>query len=444
MPIIFPRSVSVGDLERALLPEGFFLIERTGAGGFGEVYKVHDRGQNVRAVKLITVPKKLHPAVALAYGIQHHEGIMEREKYTDVFRHPNIVQLHSSGILFLKEREIGYVITEHVEGPTLEEAIASEIHSGEEVRIMKELTSAIAHLHEFGIIHNDIKPDNVKLDEERKRRTVVLDFSNAEETNTATGVAKNKHAALPTTKYRAPELDKGNLPSLRSDVWALGAVFYELLTKKNIKKEAEREQCSLQNLVKRNIPRKWRKVIAACVQEAPEQRYADARQLAHGLFYANNYYSIRVGIAVGIPTAAAAIFFLPFAYMYAQRSLTAYDTHQCITAIDERNVPKEAEQYCRNALWWDSSEGTAWLYLGHSLIEQGKDNDAEYAYRKADLYSHEERDETSGNIKVELQEREMLLSAQGRESQAAALHDISEKLHPWIWRQDDLDRTDNQ
>lgn len=423
-------TIPTRDLECALLQEGFCLINHVGAGGFGEVFKVQDRGQNIRAVKLLTIPKRLHPAVALAYGRQHHEGIIEKEKYGDVFRHPHIVQFHTSGMLSLEGKEIGYTVSEFVDGPTLEAVV---LGSGETGRVMKELTSAIAHMHEFGFIHNDIKPDNVKLDTARKRRTVLLDFSNAEEANTQ-GVAiigkdKDKEPVLPTTKYRAPELDKGEYPSFRSDVWALGAVFYELFTSRNIKRETEMKHCSLQRLVEINIPQKWRSIIGKCLQEVPEKRYADACKLSSALWYGEHYYGIRIVGIVGLPAAGAAVLFLPLTFGYVVRSLTSYKMHQCIAALEERNNPEEAETSCKSALKWDSTQGTAWLYLGHSLIEQGKNSDAEHAYQKADMHAAEERRDTSGNIKVELYERELLLADQGKENEAAALHDISARLY---------------
>src|SRR5690625_5668914 len=138
--------------------------------------------------------------------------------------HPNIVNIYDVG----EEDHILYMVMEYVDGMTLKEYVQQHgpIDVSEAIRIMKQITSAIAHAHENNIIHRDIKPQNIMIDTYGNIK--VTDFGIAMAlSNTA---LTQTNSILGSVHYLSPEQARGGMATRKSDIYSLGIVFYDLLT----------------------------------------------------------------------------------------------------------------------------------------------------------------------------------------------------------------------
>jgi Tol biopolymer transport system component len=207
------------------------ILSLIGSGGMGEVYRARDSRLN-RDVAI-----KVLPADVAA----DHDRLARFEREAQVLaslNHSNIAQIHgvddSSGTPAL--------VMELVEGPTLADRIAKgPIRLDEALPIAKQIAEALEAAHEQGIIHRDLKPANIKV---RADGTVkVLDFGLAKAFEpTAPGVGNatmsptlSMHATqagiiLGTAAYMSPEQARGKPVDRRTDIWAFGCVFFEMLT----------------------------------------------------------------------------------------------------------------------------------------------------------------------------------------------------------------------
>ncbi len=211
-----------GDGEQLVL-ERYRLLERLGAGGFGVVWRAHD--------------ELLHREVAVKRIWLGPDGDAERAareaQATARLSHPAIVALYEACPL----GEAFYLISELVHGPTLARLIAEDELEDEEVlAIGRDLADALEHAHARGVIHRDIKPQNVLIPErsegagphERLAAAKLTDFGGAslaeEDALTRTG------DVLGTLAYMAPEQSEGSEVGEEADLYSLALVLYEALS----------------------------------------------------------------------------------------------------------------------------------------------------------------------------------------------------------------------
>ncbi len=199
---------------------GRYDIERElGAGGMATVYLAQDR-RHERRVAL----KVLRPELAATLG---PERFLREIRIAANLTHPHILPVHDSG-------EAGgflYYVMPYIEGESLREKLEreGELPVDEAVRILREIADALAHAHGRGVVHRDIKPDNVLIS---GRHAMVMDFGVAKAVSEATGREKLTTAgvALGTPSYMAPEQASADpTTDHRADIYALGAMAYELL-----------------------------------------------------------------------------------------------------------------------------------------------------------------------------------------------------------------------
>ena len=213
--------MAVSQLER--VREAFaqsYAVEReVGQGGMATVYLARDL-KHARPVAL----KVLRPELAAAMG---GDRFPREIQIVARLAHPHILPLHDSG-------EMGgflYYVMPFVEGESLRQKLTREgrLSLHEAVRILREVTDAVAYAHQRGIVHRDIKPDNVMLS---GRHALVTDFGVAKALSAA-GADKltTVGLALGTPSYMSPEQAMGETDlDHRSDIYALGAMGYEMLT----------------------------------------------------------------------------------------------------------------------------------------------------------------------------------------------------------------------
>jgi tetratricopeptide (TPR) repeat protein/tRNA A-37 threonylcarbamoyl transferase component Bud32 len=198
-----------------------YTIERElGQGGMATVYLAQDLKLH-REVAL----KVLRPDLAAALG---PERFLQEVDIAAKLTHPHILPLHDCG----EADGFLFYVMPYIEGESLREKLAKEgeLPVSDAVRILKEVVDALAEAHSRGVVHRDIKPDNVML---RGRHALVTDFGVAKAVSEATGRQKLTTAgvALGTPAYMAPEQAAAD-PHIdhRADIYAVGAVAYELLT----------------------------------------------------------------------------------------------------------------------------------------------------------------------------------------------------------------------
>jgi serine/threonine protein kinase len=197
--------------------EGFEVVEKLGEGGMGIVYRAVDTTLG-RVVAL----KALHSE--LTKDPQLTERFLSEARTQAQLNHPNLATLYR---LFQHENNY-FMVMEFVEGETISQKIRNEgpIPQERALGLFKQALAGLAHAHHAGIIHRDIKPSNLMVN--RDHLVKVMDFGIAKVLGgrglTATGVR------LGTLYYMAPEQIRNQPLDIRTDIYALGITFYEMLT----------------------------------------------------------------------------------------------------------------------------------------------------------------------------------------------------------------------
>jgi serine/threonine-protein kinase len=195
-----------------------------GAGGMGVVYRVIHRG-----LKRPFAAKVIHARVAADGGFLER---FEREAVAlGRLKHPNIVDVTDYGV----ERggnERPYLIMECLDGTTLAERLRSGPVAAETALTMFEaIAAALDHAHSRGVLHLDLKPANISLNEAgATTRVKILDFGLAQFTATEDGDGTQNAPLAGTPAYLAPELLDGGVPGAAADIYAFGVLMYETLT----------------------------------------------------------------------------------------------------------------------------------------------------------------------------------------------------------------------
>ncbi len=205
------------------LPEvlgGRYRIEReAGAGGMATVYLAHDE-QHDRRVAI----KVLLPEIAVAIGA---ERFLREIKLTAALQHPHILPLFDSGQV--PETGLVYYVMPFIEGESLGERLKREqqLSLPDALQIIREVADALFYAHGLGLVHRDIKPDNIMLS---RGHALVADFGIARAVTAATGRLTGTGMAVGTVDYMSPEQATGSDEvDARSDQYSLGCVLYEML-----------------------------------------------------------------------------------------------------------------------------------------------------------------------------------------------------------------------
>ncbi len=201
------------------------VVRHLGSGAMGHVFEVEDLVHGGQAVAL-----KLIPLLAPVGQPTALEALRTEFVTLAAIRHPHILKVLDFGVTSVplpgspKERSSWFFTSELVEGTSLLEAAAKssieDLH-----RWAIQLADALDHLHVRGLIHRDLKPDNVRVDLEGQVR--LMDFGLASRAPTESEVSRETSAGTPD--YLAPEVIQGHPFDARSDLYALGAVIYHAL-----------------------------------------------------------------------------------------------------------------------------------------------------------------------------------------------------------------------
>ena len=205
---------------------GHFRVEQElGRGGMGVVYLARDNTLG-RPIAIKSLPLELMSNRKIRSRLQREARLLAS------LNHPNIATIYEE----LEETEGAiYLILEYIHGPTLGDRIASgPLDLQEALSIACQMASALAAAHEQGIIHRDLKPGNIKITPEGNVK--VLDFGLAKvieesETKGQMSTVTQAGRVIGTPAYMSPEQAVGDPVDYKTDIWSLGVVIYEMLTR---------------------------------------------------------------------------------------------------------------------------------------------------------------------------------------------------------------------
>ena len=270
---------------------GTFLIESfIGAGGMGEVYRARD----MRLDRLVAI-KVLSPGAAS--DSRHRTRFVYEARAIARLSHPRICTLHDIG----HHEGIDFLVMEYLDGETLAARLArGPLTLPEAMRAAIEIAEALAAAHARGIVHRDLKPSNVMLTESGAK---LLDFGlarlRAPVGSAAVAVATESVSSLTaegclagTLPYMAPEQLRGEESDPRTDIFALGAVLYEMLA--GTRPFAADSQAGLVAAILEHdppplservplTPPSLTALVRMCLQKDPEQRWQHSEELARAL-----------------------------------------------------------------------------------------------------------------------------------------------------------------
>jgi len=265
------------------------ITERLGAGGMGEVYRAHDTTLD-RAVAIKVLPD-------ISAGDPERLARFEREaKLLASMNHPNIAAIHGLEM----DQGTRFLVMELVEG----EALAQRLLKGpfpvnDALGVCRQIAEGLEAAHEKGVIHRDLKPDNVMLTSEDKVK--ILDFGIAKsltaesaaigsvtESPTITEPMTGAGTILGTAAYMSPEQAKGREVDKRADIWAFGCILFECLTGRrafeaNTATESIAAILSHEpawDLLPASVPPAARVLLRRCLRKDPRLRFheiADVR-----------------------------------------------------------------------------------------------------------------------------------------------------------------------
>ncbi len=267
------------------LVDGRYRISaRIGHGGMAEVYEGHDViNKKMVAIKLIREDVMDNPINLMRFK--------NEASIAASLNHENIVQVYNHGTV----DGVPYIANEFIKGQTLKEVLdfRSFLPLEEAVDIMMQLSAALNYAHQHGIVHRDVKPDNIYV---MGDGTIKLgDFGIAQADTSRIG--KDNNEIVGSVYYLAPEITSGKPATAQSDIYAAGVTFFELITGRVPFLKDSAVDIAVAHVKERfpsvkkylpNCPTEIEKIINKCVKKNPKDRYASADDLYHDLLEVKN------------------------------------------------------------------------------------------------------------------------------------------------------------
>ena len=267
--------------EHSIFAERYEILGSIGAGGMGEVYRARHLGlDKVLALKILATPRASSSRPAGEQTAADFAARFHREARAIArLDHPGCVRVLDYG---RTPDGLQYIAMELVEGPTL----ASELARGplpvaRAIAVTRQLLRGLAHAHERGILHRDVKPENVIL----TPRAVLIDFGLARLRDEAAMTAAGMCVGSPS--YIAPERLLGKSYDARADLYAVGVIAYEMLagvrpfagTPEAIMHQAIHRPPRPLRARRRDVPPALDAVIRRALAKVPARRFADAEAM---------------------------------------------------------------------------------------------------------------------------------------------------------------------
>ena len=269
------------------------IVEQIGTGGMATVFKAFQPAlDRYVAVKVLPAQHALTPGFS--------ERFTREAKAVAQLNHPNILPIYDFG----QEGDLSYIVMKYVPAGTLKDRLGQPLNLQEAIRFIEQIARALDHAHGRGILHRDVKPSNVLLDE--GDWALLTDFGLArmiagETRLTATGVG------MGTPAYMSPEQGKGEKVDQRTDIYSLGVILYEMVTGR-VPYEAEtplavvlkhiQGDLALPRSINPAIPEAVERVVLKAMAKEPEDRYGSAGEMAEALKRA-----LEAPVAPAVPVA---------------------------------------------------------------------------------------------------------------------------------------------
>lgn len=269
--------------------DDYEFIRELGRGGMGVVYEARQRRLNRKvAVKMLLAGAWARPDFKPRFRAEAEAAAR--------LRHPGIVTIHEVGEIDGQP----FLAMELVDGPSLADLVRSQpIPAARATHYARQIAEAIAHAHGNGVLHRDLKPANVLLDSSDQPR--VTDFGLAKQLDSDVDLTRSGEI-MGSPAYLAPESVSGTTAGAAGDIYAIGAILYELITARP-PFVADTVAATLQivlhsdpvppRALNANVPADLETICLKCLRKEPSRRYASATELAADLTRFENGEPIR-------------------------------------------------------------------------------------------------------------------------------------------------------
>ena len=259
------------------------LVDFLGEGGMGEVYRgVHSKIGRVVAVKVLT-------REAASSGFI--ERFRNEARIQSSLNHPNIATLYD----FLEANGQPCIIMEFVDGQVLMDLIASRggLPPDDTLHILQSVVEALQYVHAQGVVHRDIKSNNIKINSAGEIK--LLDFGIAK-AGTSPSLTMTGDV-IGTLQYLSPEQIRGGVADSRSDIWALGVLMYEMITGRlpfeattlgDLCDKISKASYPSPSVLRLSLPREVEGILSRCLKKKPEDRYQSAGDLLRDIRHARS------------------------------------------------------------------------------------------------------------------------------------------------------------
>lgn len=267
-------------MEGMKLAERYEILHSLGGGGMAVVYKAKDLLiDRYVAIKVMNN--------SLIHDQDFVRRFIREAKAAGSLSHPNIVSVYDVG----REGSIYYMVMEYVDGPSLIDLIKKEgpFPPEKAVNIASQICDGLSHAHRHGIIHRDIKPHNILVGPDQRYK--LTDFGISHLPSAATIKTKTGYV-MGSVHYFSPEQASGKQVDYSSDLYSLGIVIYEMLTRKVPFNGDSSISIALKHLqdpipdprtYNPDISESMRQVLIRVLEKDPEKRYQTAVELKHAL-----------------------------------------------------------------------------------------------------------------------------------------------------------------
>jgi serine/threonine protein kinase len=272
------RSLFVGDLAAGVQPliKGYRFLKRLAVSDHSAVYLAEKESADMKVVL-----KVLRQVPDLSEGIGAFDRFLQEYEIIAELDHPNIVRIYDLGV----SDDHAHIAMEYLAGGSLRQRIDIGIPEKHAVEITRQVASALSNLHNVGILHRDLKPGNIMLRGDGS--IALIDFGLAKRMFPEEEITASEQI-FGTPYYMSPEQGRGRDVDERSDVYALGVIFYEMLTGEKpytdenamgiIFKHSEQPVPVLPDRLKQ-----YQKVINTLLAKKPEDRIQTAAEVVSWL-----------------------------------------------------------------------------------------------------------------------------------------------------------------
>jgi len=301
-----PAAADPASLAPGTVVSGRFrVIEPLGAGATAMTYRVADEQLGVESALKVIVDSGAGATRRVA-----RELVIARK-----LNHPNVCRVHDVG----RTEDLDFFSMELVSGETLEKTIQRGIPEGEVPAMLDQICAGIEAAHAQEIVHRDLKPSNI-LVEAGTGRVVLMDFGLAADLD----MELSRGHIVGTPAYWAPEQARGEDPSKASDVYSLGLIAYRMLTRRPFKLSDEAALT--------HVPRRYRAMIARCLEATPSARFQDGAAVRRALANAQRGSGRTALIALGIALVVGGV-------VIAQRTSTSGGSAASVPPVPATQTP---------------------------------------------------------------------------------------------------------